>query len=188
MAKIFFLSGPPGCGKSTAILRVIEWGRGKGLTVGGLVTPELRVCGSRTGFKVVDVLTGKERIFAHIEFNKRFRVGKYGVNVSRFEEVSLNALDIALKSSDVIVIDEIGKMELMSWRFKEKLYVFFETVKGEKKLVAATLHRAYIDKFRGLGKLYWLTKSNWERILNKLIEEANLFFHSCRGGLSDRSE
>ncbi|WP_345025170.1 nucleoside-triphosphatase [Actinomadura keratinilytica] len=49
------------------------------------------------------------------------RVGRYHVNVSTFEQIALPALDCAAAHADVIVVDEIGRMELFSDAFVSRL-------------------------------------------------------------------
>jgi hypothetical protein len=56
---------------------------------------------------------------AHIDFNKRFRVGKYGVDVENLERVGVSALRQAAEQCDLVIVDEIGKMELFSADFRE---------------------------------------------------------------------
>ncbi len=62
-------------------------------------------------------MNGERRILAHVEIDSRNRVGRYGVDTRGFEEF-LAALDLLSPDVELIVIDEIGKMELFSDRFK----------------------------------------------------------------------
>ena len=77
---------------------------------------EIRDKGSRLGFELKG-LNGECRILAHVEIDSRNRVGKYGVDTPGFEEF-LAALDLLNPDVELIVIDEIGKMELFSDRFR----------------------------------------------------------------------
>ncbi len=113
-----FITGEPGVGKTTLIKKVVERLGDRAI---GFWTEEVRdrKTRRRTGFKVVTT-DGKEKLFASKTFTSKHLVGSYGVNVKRFEEVALPVLEKALKEkgNKVIVIDEIGKMELFSRRFR----------------------------------------------------------------------
>ena len=82
----------------------------------GFITAEMREKGSRLGFELQG-LNGLRRILAHVEINSRHRVGRYGVDTDGFEEF-LGALDLRNPGVELIVIDEIGKMELFSKLFR----------------------------------------------------------------------
>jgi nucleoside-triphosphatase len=151
-----FITGLPGCGKSTVLMKVIELLKEKGLKVGGIITPEIRVEGKRIAFAVRDIYSGKEGILASVEQKIGPNLGKYRVNLESFEEVALPALDFALKECDIVAIDEIGKMEFFSEKFKEKVY---EIIQSNKQLIAV-VHRNYVEKFKNLGKMVVVTKEN----------------------------
>ena len=109
------LTGPPGVGKTTVIQTVLS---GIEIRAGGFYTQEMRRGGRRVGFSL-KTLDGAEGVLAHIDYPRRYRVGRYGVDLNRFEAVALPALERALGEKELIVIDEIGKMELFSERFQE---------------------------------------------------------------------
>jgi nucleoside-triphosphatase len=155
-----FLTGLPGCGKSTVLMKVIELLKEKGLKIGGIVTPEVRVGNKRVGFAVRDIYSGKEGILASVDQKTGHRLGKYRVNLKSFEEVALPALDFALKECDIVAIDEIGRMEFFSEKFKEKVY---EIVLSNKPLIAV-VHRNYVEKFRDFGKMIVVTKENRDEL------------------------
>ncbi len=114
-----FITGEPGVGKTTLVKKVVEKLGDRAI---GFWTEEVRdkKTGKRKGFKVVNT-DGKEKLFASKTFTSKHLVGSYGVNVQRFEEVALPLLERALREGKgkVIVIDEIGKMELFSKRFRD---------------------------------------------------------------------
>jgi nucleoside-triphosphatase len=63
------------------------------------------------GFSIKAVDSGLEGVLAHVDSPSPYRVGKYGVNVEEMERVGVSALRHALRSSELIVMDEIGRME-----------------------------------------------------------------------------
>jgi nucleoside-triphosphatase len=105
------LTGRPGIGKTTVIVRLAEL-LGKA-HVAGFFTEEIRVQGQRRGFRV-RCLGGKSCTLADTSIRSRWRVGRYGVDVSAFEALAVSELN---RDADLYVIDEIGKMECFSDRF-----------------------------------------------------------------------
>ncbi|HEY65869.1 MAG TPA: NTPase [Caldilineae bacterium] len=110
------LTGLPGCGKTTVVEKVVAALPSD--AAGGFVTHELREGGRRVGFEV-RTLDGRRATLAHVSIRSRHRVGRYGVDVQAFEEVGVRALEDTLAARRLIVIDEIGKMELFSERFRQ---------------------------------------------------------------------
>jgi len=108
------LTGLPGCGKTTAIMKVVEklpTGR-----AAGFYTQEIREAGKRKGFRWRR-LDGAEGILAHVDFKSRYKVGRYGVDVAGFERFVVPVLDLDQSDVELFVIDEIGKMECFSEKF-----------------------------------------------------------------------
>ncbi len=85
---------------------------------GGFYTEEIRSQGVRTGFRLV-ALNGQSAILAHIDIHSPYRVSKYGVDIDSLDRVGVSALRQAAEQCDLVVIDEIGKMELFSSSFRE---------------------------------------------------------------------
>lgn len=160
-----FLTGRPGSGKSTVLMEVIEQLKAEGLKVGGIITPEVRARGYRRAFKVVDLSSGEGGILASVDQPAGPRVGKYRVNLQDFERVALPALDFALKECDIICIDELGKMEFFSTKFKQNVN---EILKSEKPLIAA-VHRNYAKIYEKRGSLIQVTQENREEIIDTII-------------------
>ena len=114
MARNLLLTGPPGCGKTTVIRRVIE--RLGAHRLAGFYTEEIRQHGRRVGFRAVG-LCGSRQVLAHVDFSSRSRVGRYGVDLSGFENLVENEISKAEGKVDLFVVDEIGKMECFSNAF-----------------------------------------------------------------------
>ena len=143
--KNLLLTGRPGVGKTTVIQAVVRLFPGD---VGGFVTGEIRERGMRTGFSVTAV-GGESAVMAHADFRSSVRVGKYGVDVPAFERIALPALRDAVQRKRIIVIDEIGKMELASGKFCETV----REALSSRKFVVATImqHRhPFADEIRAL--------------------------------------
>jgi nucleoside-triphosphatase len=127
------LEGRPGAGKTTVARRLVELLRAGGMEVSGFTTEELREGRRRVGFAVESV-SGDRAVMAHVDLPGPPRVGKYGIDLPGFERVALPAL---AARGRVVVIDELGKMELASEAFRHAVTVAFEG----KAPVVATVHR-----------------------------------------------
>ncbi len=114
MKQVYLLTGRPGTGKTSLIKQVVAHMRGK---AGGFYTEEIRSQGVREGFRLV-TLDGEEVILAHVRIHSSYRVSKYGVDIEGLDRVGVPALHKAAQQ-DLVVIDEIGKMELFSANFRE---------------------------------------------------------------------
>jgi len=132
MKTVYLLTGRPGTGKTSLVRQAVAELKGK---AGGFYTEEIRVQGTRLGFKLT-TLDGQEAVLAHVNFKSRYRVGKYGVDIDALERVGVPALAEAIRQCDVIVIDEIGKMELFSNRFRE---VVLEAVNSGKPVLGTIM-------------------------------------------------
>jgi nucleoside-triphosphatase len=128
------LEGRPGIGKSTLARRLLALLQQAGVPVAGFTTGELRTGGRREGF-VVEAVSGARGILAHVDLPGPPRVGRYGVDLPTFERVALPALR-APSTGGVVVVDELGKMELASAAFREAV----EDLLGREVAVVATVH------------------------------------------------
>jgi nucleoside-triphosphatase len=115
MKRALLLTGKPGTGKTALIKEALA---GTKVKRGGFYTEEIRTGGIRQGFRIV-TLDGQEATLAHVGISSPYQVSKYRVDTDALDKVGVTALRQALEESDVIVIDEIGKMELLSPRFRE---------------------------------------------------------------------
>ncbi|XP_073279628.1 uncharacterized protein [Primulina huaijiensis] len=121
-SKCFLVTGSPGVGKTTLIIRVLEALKrsNPALKIQGFYTREIREGSERVGFEVV-TLDGRQGPLAStkttsLESQRWPSVGKYKVDVSSFESLALPELQVK-EDTDLFVIDEVGKMELFSSSF-----------------------------------------------------------------------
>jgi nucleoside-triphosphatase len=131
------ITGLPGAGKTHALMKVIEMLESEELKVGGMITQPIVEDKKRTGFKVIDWDTKEEAILAHIDISSKFTVGKFGVDLNALEEVGVSSLNRAAEESDVIVIDEVGRMEVESDSFVDAVK---DALDLEKPIIL-TLHK-----------------------------------------------
>jgi nucleoside-triphosphatase len=135
------ITGLPKAGKTKTLLKTIEMLESEGLKVGGMVTEEIEEDGKRLGFYIMDWVTKEKDIMAHvdIEAESRQRVENYGVNVEAIDRIGVPAIIRAFEDDDidVVVIDEIGRMEILSEKFVELVRDSFD----EEKPIIITLHK-----------------------------------------------
>lgn len=131
------ITGLPGAGKTYALLKVIEMLEADEYTVGGMITEPILENEHRVGFYVVDWGTKVRKIFAHKDIDSRIHVGKYGVDIQALEEIGVQAIRDATMNTNIVVIDEVGKMEVESDPFVKAVK---DALDADKPLVL-TLHK-----------------------------------------------
>jgi nucleoside-triphosphatase len=158
-----FISGKPGCGKSKLIQELIKELQKK-YRIAGIITPELREKHKKTreGFLIIDIASRKKAVMASVEL-KPAVVSKYGVDVKALDSIAAET-EKSLDSADVIIIDEIGKMELCSERFRQLL----DKALGSGKLLLATVHHSYAEEYRKKGYLFWLEKDKLAKLKDQI--------------------
>jgi len=143
MPKIL-LTGPPSCGKTTVIRKVVA---GLLVPAGGFYTQELRdVHHVRLGFEIV-TLDGRRATLAHVDIRSPQRVGKYGVDLAALDGLAVQVVHLALELGGLVVIDEIGPMELLSTLFRQ---VVLEALESDASLLATIVQRStpFTDAFK----------------------------------------
>ena len=165
MIKNIFITGKPGCGKTTLIKEISEKLKSK---IFGFYTEEIREKGKRVGFKI-KTLNKKEGILAHIKFKSKYQVGKYKVNLKDLEEVGVGALEKAIEKKKIILIDEIGKMELFSEKFKK---VVLKALNSENKVLGTIMLKRdpFCDQIKQRKdiKIFYLERENFQKIKKEI--------------------
>jgi len=136
------LTGRPGIGKTTLIKKLIN---SLPLSKDGFYTEEIRKGKERIGFSLI-TLDGKKSILASVKIKSPYRVGKYRVDVDSFEKVGVEAIKKAIPTKQLIIVDEIGKMELFSKKFRDIVIQALNTGR-----VLATIKKGrtgFIDKIK----------------------------------------
>ena len=167
------LTGRPGIGKTTACLKIYENLKDE-IEISGFVTKEVRERGRRVGFKLVNLKSGEESWLAKVG-EGNVKVGKYAVFVENLDEF----LDTISLSADVIILDEVGPMELKSRKFVN----FVEKI-TKRDGVILTIHyksrHPLLEKIRSTFDVVVLTEANRDRVVEEVVE-------IVRGGKSENS-
>lgn len=147
MKRVFLVTGRPGIGKTSTLTRVAEQLEERGFKVGGMISQEIRRNGKRVGFEVQNYSSKAYGWLAHTNQPTGPQIGKYRVNLDDLESVGVIAILRAISDADVILIDEIGPMELFSQAFIEGTE---KAASGQKPMLAAIHWRAQHSLIRRL--------------------------------------
>ena len=126
--KNILLTGRPGAGKTTLINESVRRIREKGIKIGGISTKEIRSRNIRKGFMIRDIWSGREAIMASTDFEKGPKIGRYRIDINALVEVGVTAIQTAIEEA-VVVIDEIGPMELLSPEMSKNILRAIESSK-----------------------------------------------------------
>lgn len=166
MRDTILLTGPPGCGKTTVIRRVLDR---LACEAYGFITQEMREGGSRVGFKLI-TFDGREGVLAHTRLRGRSRVGKYGVDLSLMDGLAVDAVRSGIAAGGLIVIDEIGPMELLSAAFRA---VVIEALEADTPLLATIMRRSspFTDRIKARTdvRLIEMTRGGAESAVETIV-------------------
>lgn len=157
------LEGRPGIGKTTVARRLVALLGAHGVRVAGFTTSEIREGGARVGF-ALEVIGGERAVLAHASIPGPPRVGRYGVDPSVMDRLAVPALG---DPSDVVVIDELGTMELASAAFREAAEELF----ASDRRVLATVHahrHAFTDPLKARFEVIQVTQANRDALPERL--------------------
>ncbi len=175
MQKKLLLTGKPQIGKTTIISKAIASIHHPSIKIGGFYTKEIREKGIRSGFEIKTNLSNKTDILAHVDFESDYRIGKYKVNKNTFEKLILDEFNLCNReNADLIIIDEIGKMEMISKIFCEKI---FEILSGNVPVLGVLKNSKgeFLDKIFSLKTIEIIDVNllNREKVFNDIIEWLN---------------
>ncbi len=158
-------------GKTTVVIRVLEALGDRAL---GFYTREVRERGRRVGFKLVTTW-GEEGWLARVGLASPHRVSRYGVDLAFLEKV-VERLREEWSPGRVLVVDEIGKMELFSSIFRTWVEeVALDPVVPFLATIALKSHDPLVLRLKKALALWEVTRENRDT----LPEKVSLLFLSC---------
>lgn len=166
-ARILLITGRPRTGKTTLIRTLAA--RLPDYRLGGFYTGEMRAAGQRCGFRLVG-FQGVQGVIAHVDFDRRQRVGKYGVDVETIDRLADASLPLS-GAVDLYLVDEIGRMECLSERFASQLTALLDS---GKRIIATVASRGggLIEAVKLCPdcELWELTRGNRESLVARAIQ------------------
>lgn len=167
MGRTILLTGRPGVGKTTIIKQIADR---LGDLAGGFYTTEIREGGRRQGFSIV-TLDGKQGILSHVDVKDAPRVSRYGVNLGDLEEIGVAALRSAVAEARWVVVDEIGKMELLSEPFRAAI---LEAIESDSVVVGTVMssRNQWVDRVKNLPQVTVLevTTANRDQMAQRVLD------------------
>jgi nucleoside-triphosphatase len=133
------ITGMPHVGKTETLKRIIGFLEEAGYVCQGMITESITENEKRVGFEIINWQTGEKDIFAHVNFEDKEKVGDYGVDIEPLERIGIPAIEQAIidENIHIIIIDEIGKMEMLSEPFCETVVAALDS----DKPIMVTLHK-----------------------------------------------
>ncbi len=166
MDKTILITGVPGSGKTTLIRRVVSQFSGP---AGGFYTQEMREGHKRKGFEII-TLDGERGILAHVDIESDVQVSKYGVDLATLDDLAVGAIQTAIDKRGLVVIDEIGPMEIASARFRG---VVMEAIASNVDVLATVVKRniPFTDNIKSRPKvtLIEITKDNRDQLVSVIL-------------------
>lgn len=143
--------------------------REAGMTAGGILTREVRVGGRRIGFDIVDVGERGTVPLARESSEPGPRVGRYRVFVENLDGFASRVVEEAVNCCQVLIVDEIGPMELLSSRFRDVLRGVFK----HAKRAIITIHYfsrdpLVIEAKKAVNRLYEIRRGEAERVAQEI--------------------
>lgn len=166
--KNILITGQPGIGKTTFIKKLAE--ELKDMHPSGFYTTEIRESGIRKGFQLIS-LDGSKGILSHVDIKSPYRVSKYGVDVEGFETF-LDSITLLDPTTSIIVIDEIGKMECFSSKFRSLV----RDILDSDKMLVATIALKGSGMITGIKKrddvkLFQVKLENRDFLVSEILQD-----------------
>lgn len=137
MAVKVTITGPVGNLKTETLMKIIDMLRENGKEVQGLLMNEITEKGKVRGYSIYDIYSKRKVNFADAQIVSRTKIEKIGVDSKLLDEVLIPSLERARENADVIVIDEIGKLDHLSKGSQDEIE---KTLKSNKPLLM-TIHK-----------------------------------------------
>lgn len=167
--KNLLITGNPGVGKTTVLVWLAEYLAE--YHPAGFITREIREEGVRKGFLLVSC-SGQKRVLSHVDISSPVRVGKYKIDLSGFEEF-LKEIHLTEEGTELVMIDEIGKMECYSPLFRTSVMTLLDS---DQPFIATIGKRGnpFMEaiKSRSDVKLVEVTLRNRESVRDDLLAAA----------------
>lgn len=173
MGRVWVVTGAPGTGKTTVLAQVIRAVQAAGHVVGGMLSSEVRERGDRTGFRLLDVASGRSGVLASTTLPAGPRIGRYRVNLRDLAEIGASALRTAAEGASLVVCDEVGPMELYSPEFRRAVDFVLASPTPMLSVVHARARDPLVERVRSAAgsAVIEVTVGNRETLAAQLSRE-----------------
>lgn len=173
--KNTLITGPPGVGKTTSVKDIAGMLRED---VDGFYTDEIREGGERKGFRIVS-LAGETGVLAHVDIKGVSKTGRYTVNIADLDEIGVVAIRRAMKTGKAIIVDEIGKMELLSAAFRSTV---IEAIDSPCPVIATIMDKeeTFCDAIKARSDIQTVhvTKENRDAVPGEVVGLLRKYLYS----------
>jgi len=169
------ITGPPRCGKTTLVSQISSELKEMGKNTFGFITTEVKKGQKRIGFRAIDI-NSKNECWLSRKTNKKtqYMVGSYNVFVDEFEQFLKKCFENFSidNSNNLIIIDEIGKMELYSKKFISVISEIFKSNNSILATIGQKLRHPIKEMLLQMKdiKLCNLNRNNFDEIKSDLIQ------------------
>jgi len=172
LKRLIFVTGRPGIGKTSVLLRAADDLKNRGYKIGGMISREVREGGVRVGFEIVDFSTGQRGWLAHVSQPTGPQVSKYRVNLTDLNAIGVGSILNAVTDANIIIVDEIGPMELFSPKFREAVTQAMESNKPMLGTIHFKVRDPLIDtiKVREDAEILEVTLENRRHLHNLIVD------------------
>jgi nucleoside-triphosphatase len=171
--KIWLITGEPGIGKTSVLMKTVDLIKAHGYRVGGVFSRELKEKGNRIGFEMIDVATGLKKILASSNLNVGPKIGRYRINLKNLAELGAEGLVAAVEVADIIICDEIGPMELFSPEFRRAVKATVASGKPVIGIIHKRLKDPIIEEVKSSPnvEIIEVTRENRDILPGRLAEK-----------------
>jgi len=159
------VTGSPGIGKSTLVAKVAK---AAGMHVGGVLARDKRYKDRRIGFELLDLASGAVGMLAD-ETGSGLQLGKYRIHPEDLDGIGARAVENALKC-ELIVVDEVGPMELSSRRFVSAVEMAITSSKPMLVVLHEWSNHRLAKKIRGTFQVITVTLENREALVDDIAK------------------
>lgn len=119
--RVLIITGSMGEGKTTQIQKIVETLKNQSISIGGILSPRITENGNTTGYDIVDITTNERVAFLRKTGDEKLpKIGSYSI-LSEGINKGCHALKNSQNNNQVVVIDEVGRLELNNEGWAENI-------------------------------------------------------------------
>jgi nucleoside-triphosphatase THEP1 len=169
--KIYIVTGKIGAGKTSLIQQIISKLQSENIKIAGLITTRIIENKTTTGYDTLNVATNKKAKFLRTfgDINQQ-RIGKYFIYA---EGLKLGENLSTVNDANLIVIDEIGKLELEEKGWHDVLSKIISNPTGHLLLsVREEVLNEVLEKFRISPEIIFnVQEQKGEELILKIVKD-----------------